>query len=597
MTNPDFVFEFSSEVCNKVGGIYTVVSSKAAQMMKLYGSGYYAVGLWDPVKAAKDFEEHDPPKHFLKTFKALKREGITCRYGVWLVHGKPQTILVDAEKTGKRVTVFKKVLSKEYGIIPGMSDIWFKRSLKWSYGCGRLLEEIMKDNHFNGRKIVGQFHEWLAGFTILHIHKKKLPIATVFTTHATMLGRSISGAGKDLQQIVEDGLKNNEVASVELAIKYGVGHKHTTEVASVRYADVFTTVSEVTGDETHYLLGKKPDLFLYNGLDLSKVPDWGELNALRLRYRENMKEFLRSYFCRYYDLDVENMRSAFISGRYEFRNKGIDLFIDALGKLNKQMKRKGSKKIFFALLVVPSNIQGENPEVFKNKRAYEAFVDEADAIMPSIRERLVASIMGGKKTSGIMSQDLFKRLDRLRTGFRPKKTGAAPISTFKLSDPCNDRILKALRQNGLLNREEDKVKVVFYPEYISAEDNLIEMDYDSMITTFDVGVFPSFYEPWGYTPLEVAAHGTIAVTSDLSGYGQFMKGRGDGVKVLARRGVEYDKASDELYRYLYKLLNMNKRELNMRRKNAKKLSDLADWRSLVKNYSKAYELALKRSLK
>jgi glycogen synthase len=595
MHEVDFAFETSYEVCNKVGGIYTVIRSKAARMVEHYGEGYCAVGFYAPAQARIEFDENPPPAGMAKAFKRLESEGIRCHYGVWLIPGRPKAILVDSRGFTASANDLKAKLWEDYKIDSIKSDAWFNDPLIWSSATGRLYEELVKEEPYRGKNIVCHFHEWMAGFGLLHIHKNKLPIGTVFTTHATMLGRSISGGGGDLYKLVNEGIKNRQKAPVDLARQYGCEDKHTTEVACANCADVFTTVSEITGREATFILGKKPDVLLFNGLDMAKFPEMEELSVMRKKYRDHMREFLLSYFCRYYYIDLYNIRSFFLSGRYEFHNKGIDVYIDALGKLNKRLKAENSKKQVVAFIFVPSGTRGEDIQVLKNKALYEEIHDQIEARMPEIKERLIELITKGEAPDGnVFSEEFLQQARKLTAHFTERRGGGAPHCAFELSYPMEqDNIIQAFRRNDLLNREEDKVKVIFYPAYLSSADRLIAMDYNPATLTCDVGVFPSYYEPWGYTPLETAAQGTLAITTDLAGFGQFIEGKGDGIQVLKVDGVDYNKVVEQLYEKLHEVVWMEKREMTRRRMNAKELTNLADWKALVKNYVKAHGQAVK----
>ncbi len=596
MTKPDYVFEVSFEVCNKVGGIYTVVSSKASHMVAAYGSGYCTVGFYEPTQARLEFDEDKPPQGMENAFKRLEGEGVKCLYGVWHVPGKPKAILVDASGSNYDLNDLKRRLWESYGIDSINSDSWFNDPLRWSYAVGRLFEELSKEEPFRKSNIVCHFHEWLSGFGMLYIKEKSLPIGTVFTTHATMLGRCISGRGDDLYKVVREGNDKGQHAPLDMAKYYGCEDKHTTEVACARNSDVFTTVSDVTAREAEYTIGIKPHLILYNGLDLSGYEEIEDLAFRRRENRKTMRGFLRSFFSRYYRVDYKNIRSAFISGRYEFHNKGLDVFIEALGRLNKRLRADKSDKNFVAFIFVPSGTRGENIEVLKNKALYEDISEQIDSEWPDIKDRLLDLVTSGVNPDGnIFSEEFSDKLRKLTSTFVGKRGSNPPLTAYELSYPENqDTVINSLKRNDLLNREKDRVKVVFYPVYLSPVDKLISLDYTNATLTCDVGVFPSFYEPWGYTPLETAAQGTLAITSDLAGFGQFIKGKGNGIQVLGMDGARYDDVVEELYLMLYDILYLDRRELTKRRMNAKELSSLADWKNLATNYLNAHEMALKR---
>jgi glycogen(starch) synthase len=307
-----------------------------------------------------------------------------------------------------------------------------------------------------------------------------------------------------------------------------------------------------------------------------------------------MRDFLISYFGRYYDMDFRNIRSMFISGRYEFHNKGVDLFIDALGELNERMKKKNAKKTAVAFIWIPAATKGENFEVLKNKSLYEEMKDHISEMMPELEEEIMASLTKGELPKHLIGHELEDKLRKLSQHFAENKGGIPPLCAFELSDPENDEIIRALSDNDLLNREEDKVKVIYYPSYLSTADRLISLDYNDATLTCDVGVFPSYYEPWGYTPLETAAQGSLAITTDIAGFGKFIDKKGKGIYVLPRSGRKWDDMVSDLAGKLFEIVLMQKSELAERRMNARKLAALADWRDFVKNYFKAYEMALEK---
>ena len=599
MKNADYVFEVSYEVCNKVGGIYAVLRSKTPRMVEHYGSNYHLIGFYDPVKARVEFDEQENFKNhrdITNIMHELEEEGIKVHYGKWLIPGHPKTFLIDSSGLMNKKNEIKTKLWDDFKIDSLHADNTFNEPVVWATAVGMLLERLIDVKPFKNSKCVSQFHEWLSGAGLLYIMKSNLEIGTVFTTHATMLGRSMAGFGVDLYKIVGDGLKNNEVASVDLARRYNVPDKHTIEVASAQNSDVFTTVSEITAKEAHYLLGRKPDMILPNGLDIEKFPEIEELSVLRRQYRNRMRNFLVAYFSRYYYVDFYNIRSVFISGRYEFHNKGIDLFIEALSRLNEKMKSENVTKNVIAFIWIPSATRGENIEVLKNISLYDEMEHQVESAMPEIKERILRALTSGripKNIQELLSEDFLAASREMMAHFTEKKSQLPPLCSFELSYPeYDDAIMRALRNNGLLNREEDKVKVIYYPAYLSSADRLIGLEYNQAALTCDLGVFPSYYEPWGYTPLETAAHGSLSITTDLSGFGKFIEGKGDGICVLKRENRKWEDIVSDLASKMYEIVMLQRKELVQRRINAKELSRLADWKNLVENYIRAHDLAL-----
>jgi len=593
------IFEVSFEVANKVGGIYAVLSSKASQMVQHYGSDYCTVGYYDANAAKTEFEEI-ANESFAGIFSALEKEGVKCRFGRWTVPGYPNCILVDASGLKPRANEIKRKLWEDYKIDSLRSDDWFNDPLVWSWGCGMLLEKIYHAQKL--KRSVAHFHEWLAGIGMLYLKKSSAHFATVFTTHATMLGRTIAGSGGDIHKEIHDGLAAKRTVDLKRAYDCGMESKHLTEVACAKNCDIMTVVSENLADEAQYILGRRPDVVLPNGLDMARFESMETLSYLHKRYKDKVIEFLRGYFEPYYTINTEDPRIIFISGRYEYKNKGYDTMIDALAKLNNRLKSECSKKDVFAFIFVPSDISGENLDVLKNISMFHTIEEYVTDTLPSIKEKIIQSIVSGSfdktlKECSVLDTDQSADLKKMSIAFRSKGGQTPPLSAFQLKyREEDDSVLKNMRASGLLNRKEDRVKVIFYPTYISKADRLLALDYFTLMIGCSIGVFPSYYESWGYTPLETAASGTISITTDAAGYGQFIKennkGPESGIFVLSRLHKTEQECAEELYLTLYKLANMTKDEIIFQKNRAKELSVIADWKILVKNYFKAHELAV-----
>ncbi|MFH1722151.1 MAG: glycogen/starch synthase [Candidatus Altiarchaeota archaeon] len=496
------VFEVSYEVCNKIGGIYAVLKSKAARMVERYGENYYAVGFYDAAKSRVELDHKDPPQQIGEAFKQLESTvGIRCHYGIWGIEGKPKVILVDSTELTSHIDEIKAGLWERYQVDSITSDAWFNDPLVWATACGMVIEALVSKPMFADKEIVVQCHEWMSGAPIMYFKDKGLKIPTVFTTHATILGRSIAGQGVDLYKMVNEGLKEGKTADLELAKKFKCLDKHTMEVACAREASVFTTVSEITSKEAHFILGRKVDIAVLNGLDISKYPDLEELPVQRRKNRMVMRQFLTAYFNRYYNIDFNKIRSMFISGRYEYHNKGIDLFIQSLRILNEELKKKKFEKTVIVFFFIPSGTKGENIDVLKNISLYEEMTDRIEEETPVIRDRIAEHLTRGEIPAtfeSIVDEEFIRTCKNMMVHFTEKKGGTPPLCAFDLSYPeGTDSILSDLRANGLLNREEDKVKVIFYPAYLSSAERLIPMGYNEATLTCDIGVFPSYYEPWG----------------------------------------------------------------------------------------------------
>jgi glycogen synthase len=588
----DVLFEISYEVCNKVGGIYAVLESKAARMVEAYGENYIAIGPYYADKATMEAVKQKPPEDFEKVFAALEKEGIICHYVKWMIHGRPNAILIEFNGTLKNINDIKTSLWEKYKIDSLGSGFDFDEPVAWSTAAGILIEKLMIC--FQNKKMVIQCHEWLAGGALLHL-KGKVP--SVFMTHATMLGRTIAGSGEDLYKEIDEASKENRPLDPSRPYKYGIQAKHQMEKACAENASVFATTSEITSREASYTLGKKPDIILPNGLDIDRFPTMEEFALLHRKYREKIKQFLSAYFSPYYRTEMWDSMIFFTSGRYEFRNKGYDVFIDALGKLNQRMKRENVRHNVFVFFFVPRGGTRENIEILESIRLFDDIKEFVGDEMPWIEEMTMNSIIKGKtpKINAVFRKEFLEECKKKIAAF--KKRGNPPFSAMIFDG--GDSIIDAFKRSGLLNRQEDKVKVIFYPSYLSSTDRMLGLDYEQVVQGSHLGVFPSYYEPWGYTPLECAANGVLSVTSDLAGFGIFIKQNSDqskkpGIMVLEREGKAYEEIVENLYNDLWYTVSMNRNERVPKKAQAKDMASLADWKILVENYIQSENMALDR---
>lgn len=593
--NADYLFEISWEVCNKVGGIHTVIRSKASQSKKTYKGNYYVIGPYFHEKAVAEFQERIPPDLFMKIFESLKHEGIICRYGKWLIEEEINTILIDYQGYSHRNNDIKARLWETYKIDSlGTNFYDFDEPIIWSTAVGRFLEKVLESKAFKNKKMVAHFHEWMSCGGLLYLKRKGVKIGTVFTTHATMLGRTLAANNVDLYRHMD------KVDPQKEAYKWELHPKHQVEKASAKESDVFTTVSEITAIEAEKILGKKPDLLLYNGLNIDHYPSLDEISIYHRQYRERMRDFLRYYFFPYYSFDVNNSLIYFISGRYEFRNKGIDIFIEALSRLNKRMKREGSKKTIVAFFWIPRDVIRIKPELSHARAYFEDVVESVDNDLEDIRKNIIDNLLSQRRLS---KRHLFSEkflIETRKKVFRfLRKEGNPPTCTHDIPDEGKDLILQHFKKCGLLNRKEDKVKVILYPIYLTGADNLLDLNYKESILGSHLGVFPSFYEPWGYTPLETAALGVASITTDLGGFGRCMlenpTWKNEGIFVVDMFNKSRGKKVSNLYEILYRFSKLSKKERIENKVEAHRLASLVDWNILIENYIKAHNLAVERA--
>ncbi|MEA3229426.1 MAG: glycogen/starch synthase [archaeon] len=596
-------FEVSFEIGNKVGGIYAVIQSKAANMRNKYGDNYITIGFYNSDKAQYEFVSKDP-ENLRPIFDDLDNLGIKCYYGVWNIHGKPRCILLDVKDFMHKVNDIKHELWERYKIDSMGSDSWFEEPVVWSYAAGMLIERLKA--HLNA-DIVAQFHEWMSGPALLYLKSRNIDIATVFTIHATMLGRSLAGSGADLAEMINEGIRDKKTIDVKESYRLGVQAKHLTEVVCADKCDIFTTVSETTSNEAEFILGKKTDLILPNGLDMNKFFSMEELSYQHRVKKDKVLSFLSAYFEPYYNVNLIDPRIIFISGRYEYHNKGLDVFIDALGKLNEKFKNEKYKQHTFVFIAIPSDVRGENREILENFSLYNELEDYVDEIGPKLKRCIVSALTTGEPVHhslmDFVDSQYSKTFKHLMFAFKSCTGRSPPLCAMELNYPeKNDMILERLKFNNLLNREEDIVKIVFYPKYLSSADRLLSIDYNSMLIASSLAVFPSYYEPWGYTPVESAANGCISITTDLAGFGKYISAKMDekedkGIRILRRAGQKYDKIVYDLSEMIHNIVTLSDHDIIIQKSNAKQLSFLVGWDKLADNYFRAHKMALAKSKK
>jgi len=600
----DYVFEVSSEVARKVGGIYTVLRSKTDQMIKNFKDGYCAIGVYDTHSAAEEFEEIEPDGHQKACFKELEKMGIKCHYGKWVLGNNAKTILVDAWEFGnrkidadghgedKQINVIKSKLWKEYGV-DSLFETWdFNENVMWSYACGKVIERLIECEKIKGKKVVAQFHEWITAAGLLYIKSKKLDVATVFTTHATTLGRAKVSNKEELMREIRENIAKGSTINAQEAYKFKVEGRYLLEKAAAKNADVFTAVSETVAEEAAYILGRAPDRVTPNALDFSGYPPVKKIQKRHAICREEIKKLFKAAFLPYYNIRTGNSRIVYTAARYEFENKGIDLFLGALAEVNRRLKKKKSKNQIYALVLVPSNasepfinLQRNLLEINRIKTILFEELQNSTGIIEFLEDT-----KNQKRTPG-----LYTEITRLIKNMK-KMEGKPPQVCFKL-DYDNDRIINKMNELGLDNKEEDKVKVLFYPAYVKPGDGLLNMEYEDVITGTDIGVFPSRYEPWGYTPVEAGAMLAMAVTTDRAGFGKFIKKRFEDTAKRGIRVVEMDSTTNpaaEIADILEEITEMDDAKMDKMKRDARCMVETCRWEEQINNYLEAYKLALEK---
>lgn len=604
---PKALIEISSEAGRKIGGIYTVIRSKTEHLHRKFGDNYLLIGFLDD-KCNEDIKFEEPTGKLKEIFGELESEGVHCKVGTWMYGDNSRIISVDAKAAGERVVEyaaegkdvhrdtqsnhFKFLLWKHFGIDSIMEKSWdFTENVVWCLGVGMLLDKLFAKGLFDSRETVLQVHEWISGAVILYCKIKGIPVGTVFTTHATVLGRTLASAGVD---VYSEAGKSKFPISLNVAYNNRCEGKHQLEVAAAKECSIFTTVSETVALEVEYILGRKADVVTVNGIEFGNGKNEGEAYDLSSYARSELQQFMEACFTSYYQMRYDNALFVYISGRYEFTNKGFDIFIDALGKLNAKLKKnkdENARKVF-AFIFAPSSVKGPKISVIKNY----LLLDKINEILRELPETKDQPYVNLQTAMSYLRGGIKLDVGNMAKGFI--KDGDRPhINCYDISYQ-NDSIINACVSVGLNNEKANPVKVIFYPTYMKPNDGLMNLNYYDVIAAMDVGVFPSRYEPFGYTPVEAAVKRDIAITSDMTGFGRFIMKKaektGCGVKVIKMAGKTMGQSTDELSRELERLYYLPEKELDKEKANAYNMMANLNWDKLVENYYKAYGMALDR---
>jgi glycogen(starch) synthase len=590
------LFEISTEVCNQVGGIYQVIRSKAPLMTQRWGDGYCLIGPWEGAKAQVEFEELPASGWLLAALEELRGAGLHVHHGRWMVPGRPRVLLIEHWQGWERLNEAKFRLWADHGIDTPGEDGLVNFVISFADAVRRLFEVLCRKREeagSGGTPMVAHFHEWLAGPAIPMMRKQGLPVATVFTTHATILGRYIAGGLDDFYDRLP--WLDHEFE----AKKYNVVTQHKIERASAHGAHVFTTVSSVTAEECNYLLGRPVDVVTPNALTISLYNAGHEQQRLHGVYKEKIHRFTMGHFFPSYQFDLDNTIYIFTSGRFEPRNKGFDLCLEAMARLNAELKSQRINKNVVFFIITKRATQAINPLAMEKRGILNDLDEVCEKISEGVAERLFKRAAGGGalKLDDLVEEYWMLRYRRAQSAF--KHHGLPMVVTHLLQDEDKDPLLTYIRNLQLFNRAEDPVKIVYHPDFITPTNRLWSMDYDQFVRGTHLGIFPSMYEPWGYTPLECAAMGIPSVTSDTAGFGRFVQetyadpDRG-GMYVLKRRGRSYQDAAADLCKMLVDFCKMERRDRIALRNDVDKRSWDFDWMRLGRAYHTTHELAIAR---
>ncbi len=535
---PEYIFETSWEVCNMVGGIYTVLSTRTATLQEINTDKLIFIGpdVWKD-KTNPYFDE--TPTGYEDWIAFTENEyKLKIRVGRWKIHGNPIAVLVDFEPLMEQKNDIYKHIWEQVGVNSMTSYGDYDESSMFGYSTGMIIQSFYRFyNLSNQNNVVAHFNEWMTTFGAFYIREHVPEIATLFTTHATSIGRSIAGNHKPLYDYL------NEYNGDQMAYELNMVSKHSTEKIAAHNVDCFTTVSKITGIECEQLLEKKPDIITPNGFEDDFVPQGRKFTPARKEARKILRNVAETLLG--YEL-TDNALLVCTAGRYEFKNKGIDTFIESLKILSENASLEKEVVVF---IMVPAHIKGPR-------------LDLATSLQnPEMR---------------------FNSSNR--------------FTTHDLHDYYNDSIMSAIHWFHFTNQQNQKVKIIFAPSYLNGSDGIFNKSYYELVIGMDLTVFPSYYEPWGYTPLESVAFAVPTITTNLSGFGQWVsnvpQGIEKGVGVIHRSDYNGYVVATEIAQMIAQFAACNEKQVTEIRKLSSIIAEKALWKHFIRNYDIAYDIAL-----
>ena len=541
---PDYIFESSWEVCNKVGGIYTVLSTRAKTLQERFKNRVIFIGpdCWKESNSPYFIED----KKLFNDWKKTLSNNLTLKIGRWNVPGNPIAILVNFDSFyAKKDEIYTEMWEKfQVDGLHAYGD--YDEASMFSYAAAKVVESFYHHYLDKSQKVVYHANEWMTCLGVLYLHEYLPQVGTIFTTHATSIGRSIAGNNKPLYEYLYAYNGN------QMAYELNMQSKHSIERQTAHFVDCFTTVSNITALECKELLDKEVDVVTPNGFEDNFVPKGATFTQKRKEARAHLLKLANALTGKTFTDDTLIIST---SGRYEFRNKGIDVFIEAINKLRCDAS---FNKNLVAFIEVP-------------------------AWVAAPREDLV---------NRLQSNDVFN--SQLEN----------PYITHSLHQPEGDNVLNMLCYLDMLNQSNENVSIIFIPSYLNGNDGVINKEYYDLILGKDLCVYPSYYEPWGYTPLEAVAFKVPCITTNLAGFGLWVESLKDfhntieeGVKVVHRTDYNYWDVAESIAETIKHFASLDANMVKTARANASKISKKALWNKFIAYYDEAYHIALEKAEK
>ncbi len=602
--NNTLLMECAWEVCNQVGGIYTVIQSKVPATKIKWGENYLLMGPYFEDQAAVIFEhdkdlynndahEQDNPDPIREVVKEMHRMGYDVHYGTWLIDGRPKAVLFNPESLLSKIHEHKYIFWEHHNIsLPGNEKL-VDNVVSFGFQVFEFIRLLSKNEH-NTKRLLAHFHEWMSGIPVPELRRHKIDVKIVFTTHATMLGRYLAMNDPKFYDHLPfyDWLKE--------AKHFNISHIVEIERAASHGAHIFSTVSDITANECKYLIGRQPEAILPNGLNIKRFEVMHEFQQIHKQNKGKINEFVMGHFFHNYTFDLDKTLYFFTSGRFEHYNKGFDLTLEALARLNWMMKNENIDKTVVMFFITKNPYRSINSSVLESRANLEEIRRNCDDIQKMLADKLFNVMLSRDdinvmpNLNALVDDYLALRLRRNIGSWRNKQMPL--IVTHDLVDEQKDPIMNFLKTANLLNYREDKVKMVYHPDFISTANSLFRMDYLQFVRGCHLGIFPSYYEPWGYTPLECCASGLPSITTDLAGFGSYVKNHVEdnedkGLWIVNRRNRPSEEVAEKMAKKMFEFVKLDRRERIAQRNRIEESSAMFGWRQLRKYYDNAYAMA------
>ncbi|CAG5069284.1 hypothetical protein DYBT9623_02020 [Dyadobacter sp. CECT 9623] len=594
---PDtYLFEISWEVCNQIGGLFTYIRSKIPTMLDTYGDRYLLIGPYFSDKSNKHFRPlRDIENPALAEAVRFARElGFKVHYGYWMLEdARPKVLLIEPVLQKERSHEVKARLWSRYGISSLRADSFRDEVIAFGEITRMILEKTVSSMTIE-QDLITHFHEWVSAGALPDLHYDKVRIATIFNAHATLLGRYLAANEDNYFQHIP------EYDWQQKAYEYGIEGRVGIERAAAREANVLVTNSDVTSQECEFFFHRVPDYIIRNGIH--KKPGAGhEVFEKHLLHRQKIDAFVKSLITPSYSFQTDKVLYFFTSGRYEYYNKGFDITLRAIAKLNEQLIASGSDISVVFFIISKRPFIHIKPEILESKKRFQDLQKICKEISKNLGPQLYSNVIGLKSNAlpdlnNLLDEELYLTWRQAKAQFQREEL--PPAVTHLLEEP--DHIVDFIHDSGLDNSESSKVKIVYHPDFIDQTTSPLSMDYLEFVRGCHLGIFPSLYEPWGYAPMEAAMHGTPVITSDLSGFGRYIQSiilpeNEEGIQMLHRRYHSDEEAVNNLTYLLSQFVDTFEKEHYVPRVNLpKSISDTLCWTELMRYYRDVYRLALIR---